>query len=334
MPAKTPADKILADCKLAHNSFYDYSKSIIINKTTQIEIICPKHNISFWQTPKDHIGSNKRKPTGCTKCADERASENLSYPWNKFLERSNAIHKNKYIYFNDNYKNLSSEIDIFCPIHKNFKQIARYHVEGSECQECAKITRNSKTKLTFDELVERANKKFKGFYEYKYQDFDNIYSEINVLCHFHGYFKIIITNHIHSGIGCNKCSYAYHKDENEWLDYIGLPDDSNHRQVSIKIPDLKRPIRADGFDLKTQTIYEYYGDYYHGNPNVFDHTKINPTSNKLYGQLYLDTINRADAIKRAGYNLVFIWEKDWNLIKESIKQNETSRSSKPITKCG
>ena len=57
--------------KRIHGNKYDYSKVNYVNNSTKVEIICPIHG-SFWQEPRNHIGSNRQ---GCPKC---RASKGES----------------------------------------------------------------------------------------------------------------------------------------------------------------------------------------------------------------------------------------------------------------
>lgn len=45
---------------------------------------------------------------------------------------------------------------------------------------------------------------------------------------------------------------------------------------------------------------------------------MNNVSKKTMGTLYKRTINREQKIKELGYNLVIMWESDWNKINKSI----------------
>ena len=70
-------------------------------------------------------------------------------------------------------------------------------------------------------------------------------------------------------------------------------------------------IVLDGYDLKTNTAYEFHGDYWHGNPNKYNPNEFNPHLNKTFGELYENTLRREKDIISAGYNLVSIWELDY-----------------------
>ena len=113
---------------------------------------------------------------------------------------------------------------------------------------------------------------------------------------------------------CPKCANNISKKEIAWLNYINLPDTDKHRQVVLNIENKK--IRTDGFDPNTNTVYEFYGDYWHGNPNIFKSLDLNKTSKKTFGDLYKKTMKKEELIKTK-YNLVVMWEKDWDLLDKS-----------------
>lgn len=110
------------------------------------------------------------------------------------------------------------------------------------------------------------------------------------------------------GNGCPKCYGNISKKEIKWLNSIGILN----RNITISIGSSY--IRVDGYCHKTNTIYEFYGDYWHGNPKKFNANDINKSVKKTFGELYNSTKNREKLIKEAGFNLITIWENDFNLI--------------------
>jgi len=70
--------------------------------------------------------------------------------------------------------------------------------------------------------------------------------------------------------------------------------------------------RVDGFCQSTNTVYEFYGDYYHGNPKKYGADEYNKTCKKTQGELYDLTMKREQMIISLGFNFVCIWECDWN----------------------
>ena len=63
---------------IIHNNFYDYSKFIYINSTTNGIIICPKHG-EFPQTSAMHLSGNGCKKCGLEKIANSKKKNFLSY---------------------------------------------------------------------------------------------------------------------------------------------------------------------------------------------------------------------------------------------------------------
>ena len=75
--------------------------------------------------------------------------------------------------------------------------------------------------------------------------------------------------------------------------------------------------KADGYCEATNTVYEFHGDLWHGNPK-----KYNPNDTSYfgiqYGELYERTLQREQEIKTLGYNLIVMWEYDWNIIRRIV----------------
>jgi hypothetical protein len=86
------------------------------------------------------------------------------------------------------------------------------------------------------------------------------------------------------------------------------------QQEADLIPEWKIPgtrFRADGYCLETNTIYEFHGDYWHGNPLIYAPEEINEVSGKSMGELYQKTIERENLIQSLGFNLVVMWETEY-----------------------
>ena len=77
----------------------------------------------------------------------------------------------------------------------------------------------------------------------------------------------------------------------------------------------------DGYDDKTNTIYEYLGDYWHGNPVKFNANHINKRCGKTCGELYHKTFQRLNNLKSMGYIVKYIWEHDWKQFKRGIDKS-------------
>lgn len=60
----------------------------------------------------------------------------------EFIEKAKQIHGDKYDYSKVDYQGYNELITIICPIHGEFKQIAKYHLEGKGCKLCGQIKSN------------------------------------------------------------------------------------------------------------------------------------------------------------------------------------------------
>lgn len=73
--------------------------------------------------------------------------------------------------------------------------------------------------------------------------------------------------------------------------------------------------------LKEQTVFEFLGDYWHGNPTVYERLALNTKAKKTFGELYDKTLEKFDSFKKLGYTVQYIWEKDWCEFKKGKTAN-------------
>jgi len=71
-------------------------------------------------------------------------------------------------------------------------------------------------------------------------------------------------------------------------------------------------LTVDGYDEETNTVYEFYGDFLHGNLEVYEAQQTNLVTKTRFAELYQKTMAREKTIKDCGYNFVTIWEEDFN----------------------
>ena len=100
-----------------------------------------------------------------------------------------------------------------------------------------------------------------------------------------------------------------------WLNSIANKD-GIHIQHALnggehKVQFGKYTFSFDGYCEETNTVYEFYGDKYHGNPRVHPADEI-IIDGKTAGELYKKTKWREGVILKAGYNLITIWEYDYD----------------------
>ena len=114
--------------------------------------------------------------------------------------------------------------------------------------------------------------------------------------------------------GCPHCAHSksYSNAQIKWLKEIEIKDHISIRNALSAEGEFKIPTigKVDGYHKETKTVYEYHGDYWHGNPSHYAPYAINPTVKKKYGDLYNQTLARDARIRKLGYRLIVKWETD------------------------
>ena len=276
-----------------HNFKYDYSHLDYTKLSNKVNIICPRHG-EFSQRAQAHLLGS-----GCKECYKE--SRNPTF--DDFLKIANKKHNNKYLY--KNYKSIKNRVTITCPTHGDFIQMVYKHLLGNRCPKCA----SESSRLDISDFIKRSKDVHGDKYDYSKVEYINHSTKVIIICTKHGEFKQTPNNHMIHKKGCSKCSINISKKELEWLDSINNP--SIIKQFTMKID--KKIYKFDGYDPKTKTIYEFYGDFWHGNLNIYNKENINQVSKKKFGELYENTMNREKYLKSLGYNIISIWENDFKL---------------------
>jgi hypothetical protein len=298
--------------KLVHGDLYDYSNVVYNRYNEKVNIICREHGM-FEQTPKSHL-----KGHGCQKCYYDTISKRVRLTIEEFIEKSKLVHGDLYDYSKVDYTRCNENVIIVCKIHGDFLQTPIGHYfSGSGCQKCAGVA-----KLTTEDFIERSKKIHGDLYDYSESVYINSGEKVKIICKKHGVFQQIAGGHYYLGQPCPKCSnIGYSKPQIKWLNFL-----SKYYNINIQhaendgeyiIPETK--YRADGFCKENNTIYEFHGDFWHGNPNIYKDDDINIITKCSYKELYEKTLKKEEMLKKLGYNLVVIWEYDWKKLNRCIK---------------
>ena len=80
-----------------------------------------------------------------------------------------------------------------------------------------------------------------------------------------------------------------------------------------------QPMRVDGYNPTTRTVYEFHGCFFHGCPACFPNRRvqIRMHDRQTMHDLYLRTQVRDQAIVQSGYSLQTMWECEWKRLKAS-----------------
>ena len=117
----------------------------------------------------------------------------------------------------------------------------------------------------------------------------------------------------------------------KWLDHIELITgnfiqhfhycEDGLEGSEFKLPEWKSKY-VDGYDEKTKTIYEFFGNEFHGYPPV--HSKygkgLSNYFNVPYDELYRETMKKVRKMEKLGYKVIYIWEHEYKSRTRTFKK--------------
>ena len=134
-------NSFIEKARAVHGGRYGYDRVVYVMHNDKVIITCAKHG-DFEQIPNSHLNGN-----GCAKCGFEEVAEKRSEESkNSFIERSRAVHGERYGYSKAVYVRSKGKVIITCKKHGDFKQTPVNHLYGSGCPSCP-ARRDQPTKL-------------------------------------------------------------------------------------------------------------------------------------------------------------------------------------------
>jgi hypothetical protein len=302
LKARMSFEDFVQKANKVHDNKYTYNEnSYVGTMSSDLIVICCTIHGNFKQGRNSHL-----QGCGCQVCA-----HSLPLTVEEVIHRSKITHKDKYDY------SLLTEIDqdyrvtIICRKHGIFTQSFYSHIAGCDCPICATEENANNRRYTLEDFIELANKVHACKYSYSKSVYVDTGTKIIITCPDHGDFSQKPNNHLNNH-GCPICVHMISKEEINWLDELKIPKE--YRQQTIKVNSKK--YRLDAFDPNTNTVYEFNGDFCHGNPTIYPNDKLNPIAKKTFGQLYQRTLTKEQNLIKAGYQVISIWESDYLKLKD------------------
>ena len=294
MSRRLTKEQFIEKSRIFHGDIYDYSKTNYINDQTKVVIICNIHG-EFNQSPGLHYRS------GCITCGLSKRANSRKNKIEELIIKFREKHFDKYDYSEVKYIKMKYKVKIRCKEHDFlFFQTPGKHLE-SKTGGCIKCNSIGKGKMSVETFIKKSNDKHNNIYDYKLTNFN--YSEkVSITCRKHGVFEMLPNAHLR-GQGCRICNRNGGKIENIWLDSYNIPKD--YRQFKIG------NFFVDGIDINNKIVYEFYGDFWHGNPKIYNKEDVNKVTGLKFGELYIKTIDRQIEIEKNGYSIISIWESDF-----------------------
>lgn len=296
-----------------HGEMYDYSLAIYVNAKVKVKIICSIHGL-FQQSADSHTNG-----CGCPLCFGHN-------PINKaeFLKKAIEKFGNKYDYSFIEYINFQTKVSILCPKHGSFEQAPVVHLNLSYgCPNCASIKSGESKRKTTEEFVLKAIRIHGEMYDYSRVEYIKSNTKVEIICKIHGSFFQKPNNHLNCG-GCPKCNITCRasKKSIQYINFlmVEIPELQHFYSSEGEHTILNSKFKADGYDKSKNTIYEFHGDYWHGNPHIYTQCQWNEVCKKTMGELYEKTKHKEEHCIEMGYKYFCVWERDWNNgIKAIIK---------------
>ena len=199
---KSNTDDFIRKAQEIHGkNTYDYSKVEYHTAKVNVTIICLKEGHGeFKKWPSNHLSGQ-----GCPFCSLEKCNiQNNIVDFDKFVNRSNKIHNNKYDYTECNYKNTSKKIWIKCPTHGKFLQSPTVHMSGRGCPKCGVIQSHKSFNKTTKQFIKEAKEAHGDLYDYSKTKYINYDTKIIIICGKHGEREQY--PYVHIKHGCNSCN--------------------------------------------------------------------------------------------------------------------------------
>jgi len=176
-----------------HGDKYDYTQVMCTTRKNKVKINCAIHG-EFSQSVDLHLRGG-----GCPKCGWS------SYNTDTFIKKAESIHGKKFNYSKVNYKTNDQKVRIICPEHGSFEQVAADHLKGRGCRKCANVLNGHQKRLDIKDVKYRAKLIHKNIYEYRFNQFKNLQTPVEIICPIHGAFKQRMADHL-KGTGCPRCA--------------------------------------------------------------------------------------------------------------------------------
>lgn len=328
MPAKKTHDQFLED--LSHRNQLVPGHEIRLcegetytNLNTKLRFVCTHNHPPFAALPKNVILNG----SGCPMCGLIRTKQKNTTSHTSFLDKlaaRNEKYESVVLAERETYTHVHSKLKFKCSNHSHptWEASPASILQGHGCPMCgidkSKST-HTYTHEQFEALLDTHNQAYihKQVHLKPGQLYGGFRSPLSVVCN-EGHEWVTNSDNILNGkAGCPICasSKTFSHMAIDWLKSIELRDGITirHRGNSpneFVIPGTKYAV--DGYCRDTNTVYEFHGNYWHGNPKMFNHADVNERVGRTFGELYADTVKKENMIRSLGYNLVVLWEDEFH----------------------
>lgn len=304
-------NRFIREANAVHNNKYVYDLSEYETAHSPIIVTCKIHG-EFTTSPNCHV----TKKQGCRVCGYISVGNKSRKSLQKFINDASLVHNNVYDYsLIKSYNSGKDYVKIICNTHGEFSQRAENHVNSKNgCPKCGIINTGLNGRKSPKEFINQCKTIHNDEYDYSLTNYTIFANKIIVICKIHGEFEITATKH-YSGCGCPKCSKTISKRSKLWLSSFG----NENLIPEYALPENKLR-KVDGYDPTTNTVYQFHGTYWHSDPRFHLPNSYDTRRNQFHGEIHKFSNTKDQQIRDWGYNLVVMWEYDWQLLNKSLKK--------------
>jgi hypothetical protein len=267
-----------------HRDRFDYKNSKYRNIDTKVEIRCVKHNMTFYQSPYNHMNGRE----GCLECINESKRKRLSRTLDQFIYEAKSVHGDRYDYSKVDYKGGGTPVCLVCSTHGEFYMSPSNHIHSKQnCYKCSLVIRGTKRRKSNSQFIADAITVHRDLYDYGKTVYQHAGKKITVTCRKHGDFECSPKDHLYSKSGCPKCNAS--KGEFQIRNILKHNSIEFIEQYRFKDCRDKLPLPFDFYLPEMNSCIEYDGEghykpFYRGGvcENKFETGKLHDDIKTLY----------------------------------------------------
>ena len=278
---------------------------------------------TFYTTPKNILTRN----VGCPECGRKRTAAKNTTSHTRFLEKLSARNQQYppvFVAPTGRYTHIHTKMDFVCAddTHPSWSATPASILQGHGCPVCGTHKSADTHRYSHDEfvtLLDAHNIRYphKRVLLHPSSVYTGFRSQLRMTCDYGHEWSTTPDNILNGKAGCPLCatSKSFSHMAIAWLQSLERTTGTaiQHRGNSpceYTLPGTRYSV--DGYAAETNTVYEFHGNYWHGNPRVHNHNDVNERTGKTFGELYTQTKQREQAILDLGYNLVVMWEDEFH----------------------
>lgn len=127
----------------------------------------------------------------------------------QFIEKAKTLHGDRYDYSLCRYERSGSHVEIICPVHGSFFQVANAHLVGSGCNACGYARCSEKKRESTSRFISKAVAVHGSKYGYGNAVYMGAHKKLTITCFVHGNFDQDAHSHL-KGSGCKQCAISAH----------------------------------------------------------------------------------------------------------------------------